>query len=117
MEKIIVKMEVRYDGLNFRKNGLVDLNFKSPYDNIVDTLSLVRLINTNMTVKAKVNKEIVILGNFYIKGINIDRDGESSIKLGSEVDSVEMKNLNELSGIQIPIEIACVGMVDTGDDD
>lgn len=113
MEKVIVKLEIRYNNLNFRKNGLVELTFKSSYDNIVSTLKLVQLINTNITIKAKIKGEIFTLGNYYIKNIGIDRDGESTIKFGSEVESVEYDSLNALNSVQIPIEVVCVGIVDT----
>lgn len=93
---IKIKQLVEYNGHSIRSNGSVDLNLKSKYSNLVNTISLTQLLNNDITMFAKVAKKVTKLGVFRIKTITIDGDGESKIKLVGLSDYIEMDELNNL---------------------
>ena len=112
MKKIKIKLEVQYDGHSIKKNGSVDLRFKSPYSELVKSLELLQLINCNINIKAKVNNVNYEIGTFYLNNLSVDRDGESKIKFNTELENVEMNNLNNLTERDVIIFILCSGGVE-----
>jgi len=118
MSKIKVKLEVQYNGHSIKKNGDVDLQFKAPYSEIANALTLVSMINANITVKAKVgNDKPISLGSFYLKNINIDRDGETKIRLNTELESSEINNFNELTQPETIIYLSCSADIENEEDE
>lgn len=91
-----VKQLVEYNGHGLRANGCVDLNLKSKYSNLTNTIQLMQLLNNDITITAKVSKKVINLGIFKIKSITIDGDGESKIKFTGMSDYIEMDSLNNL---------------------
>jgi len=97
MEELKVKLECTFAGYSTKKNGDVDVKFKAPYSEIVNCVSLVRMIGRNIGVACKVNGgKPVSLGTFYLNRLNIDRDGESTITFNTELNSAEINNFIEL---------------------
>lgn len=114
MEKIKVGLEAQYNGHSIKKNGSVDLSFKIPYSNLMDCVKLLQLLSVNIHVKANINGiRKFPLGTFYLDKLVIDREGESTIKFNSEIDSVELDNLTELTQPEIIIKLMCMGSVDS----
>lgn len=96
--EIKIKQIVRYSGHSISGNGSVNLNFKSMYSELCNTLKLSQLLNNDIEIRAKLpNEKPFKLGSFRIKGIKIDDDGESSIKFNGLNDYVELDNLNKLA--------------------
>lgn len=93
---IKIKHLVSYNGHSLKANGSVDFNLKSAYSELVNTIKLTQLLNNDITIKAKVNKQTINLGVFKIKSITIDGDGESKIKLNGLNEYIELDNLNSL---------------------
>ena len=52
------------------------------------------------------------LGTFYLDKLVIDREGESTLKFNSEIESVELDNLTELTTPEIIIKLMCMGSVE-----
>lgn len=97
MKKIKVKEVVKYKGHSLSANGSVNFNLVAAYSELVHTISLMQLLNNDVTIKAKVPGENPMkLGIFRIKQIVIDGDGESKIKFNGLNDYIEMDNLNVL---------------------
>ena len=117
MKKVKTKLEVQYNGHSIIKNGSVDLKFKSPYSELVNSLSLLQLINCNIEIKAKINNKPFDIGVFYLNSLIVDRDGESIIKFNTEIENVEIENLNELVEREAIIFILCSGMIDEDDEE
>lgn len=118
MKKVKTKIEVQYNGHSIKKNGAVDLNFKSPYSELVNSIALLQLLNCNVQVKAKVgNNNPIDLGTFYLDKLSVDRDGESSIKFNTEIDNTEINMLNELTERETIIHLLCSGVIEDEDEE
>jgi hypothetical protein len=97
MKELKVKIECTFAGYSTKKNGDVDVRFKAPYSEIVNTISLVRMIDRNIGVVCKINGgKPIPLGTFYLNKLSIDRDGESTINFNTELNSAEVNNMTEL---------------------
>lgn len=97
MKNIKIKEVVTYDGHSQKKNGSVMLNLRASYSELVNTISILQLLNNDVTVKAKIPRSKPMrLGTFRVDNVRIDNDGESVIKLNGLNDFVEMNNLNDL---------------------
>lgn len=95
--EIVVKSVATYKGHSLRENGNVDLTLKFKYDELVKTIQLTQMLNNDVKAVAKLpGGKPIALGMFRIKSINIDGDGESTLKLNSLNDFVEVDNLNSL---------------------
>lgn len=95
--KITVTSVATYKGHSLKENGNVDLTLKFKYDELVKTIQLTQMLNNDVKIVAKLpGDKPIALGMFRIKSINIDGDGESTLKLNSLNDFVEVDNLNSL---------------------
>ena len=113
MEKLKVMLEAQYNGHSVKKNGSVDLSFKIPYSNLMDCVKLLQLLSVNISMKASINgMKKLALGTFYLDKLVIDREGESTLKFNSEIESVELDNLTELTTPEIIIKLMCMGSVE-----
>lgn len=114
--KISTKIVVQYNGHSFRKNGDLDLNFKVDYSEIVNVLSLMRMLNQNIDIQVKLGGgKPEALGTFQIKNINIDRDGESKIKFNSETTSINPDKLIDLTEPDTLILLRAQALVESED--
>lgn len=97
MQKITINQMVKYGGHNVSANGVVNLTLVAKYGELTKTISLMQLLNENISMKARVGSfKPMLLGTFMIKQIIVDGDGESKIKLSSSMESVELDNINKL---------------------
>ena len=112
MEKIKIKFESTYNGHSIKKNGTIDLSFVAPYSQITNTVNLLQLINCNITLKVKIRMQVYNLGVFYLKELKIDREGESTIKFNSELDSVNLDSFNYLAEPELIILVSASGSVE-----
>lgn len=90
------KQIVSYNGHSLSANGSVNFNLNAQYSQLTQSISLMQMLNNDVTIKAKVSGKVLKLGIFRIKQITIDGDGESKIKFNGLSDYVEMDNLNLL---------------------
>ena len=112
MEKVKIKIDLQYDGHSVKKNGSVDLKFKIPYSELVTSLEVLQLLGCNMTLKCKVSGSTVEVGTFYLSLFSVDREGETTIKLNSELDSIELDNLNALAVPGVILPSLIYGMIE-----
>ncbi len=94
--KIKIKHIVSYAGHSITANGKVTFTLKAMYANLTNTIQLMQLLNYDLDIKARINKQVVLLGVFKIDKIIIDGDGESKIKFIGISDYIELDNLNNL---------------------
>ena len=96
-EKVVVNQVVKYGGHSLSANGSVNLTLKAAYSELVGTIKLTQMLNNDIIIKVRVpNMQPMKLGMLRLKSINIDGDGESTVKLNGLNDFVEMDNLNLL---------------------
>ena len=108
-----VKLECTFAGYSTKKNGDIDVKFKAPYSEIVNCVSLVRMIDRNIGVACKVNGgKPINLGIFYLNRLNIDRDGESTIVFNTELNSAEINNFAELLAPESIIHVLAKAVVE-----
>lgn len=92
-----VKEVVTYGGHSLKASGSVDLTLKAGYSELTNSIKLMQMLNNDVSIKAKVpGDKPMKLGQFRIKQIIIDGDGESVLKFNSLSDYIEMDNLNML---------------------
>ncbi len=117
--KLKIKLECIYNGHSIKKNGSVDLSFKVSYSQLIDVMKLLQLLSCNITLKAKLLRtdESFNLGVFYLNSLNVDREGESTLKFNSEIDNVELNNLSMLAEKNVIIFLLCLGEVEGNEDD
>lgn len=95
--EIVVKSVATYKGHSLKENGNVDLTLKLEYGELTKTIQLCQMLNNDVKAVAKLpGGKPIALGMFRIKSITIDGDGESTLKLNSLNDFVEVDNLNNL---------------------
>lgn len=96
-EKVVVNQVVKYGGHSLSANGSVNLTLKAAYSELVGTIKLTQMLNNDIIIKVRVpNMQPMKLGMLRLKSINIDGDGESTVKLNGLNDFIEMDNLNLL---------------------
>lgn len=94
------------------------MNFKADYSEIVNVVSLVRMLNQSINVKTKVGSEKPKdLGSFSLKMLNIDRDGESKIRFNSDFNAINSDALTDLLQPEMLIALQCTAIVDVEDED
>ena len=88
----------RYNGHSIKANNSVDLGFVFPYDEMVNYIKLLQLLNENITIYVRLGSNSPVkLGMFMLRGLNIDHDGEGMGKFNSQFDYIEANNLNGLA--------------------
>jgi hypothetical protein len=96
---MIVKVKglCKYNGHSIKNNRAVDLSLVFAYDELPNYIKLVQLLNEHIDVSVKIgDQEVEKIGNFMIRAINIDHDGQGVIKLNSQMDHVEADLINNL---------------------
>lgn len=117
-QKLKIKLVAQYNGHSIKNNGDLDLNFKTDYSEIVNVVSLVRMLNQNVIIKAKIGqKEPEDLGTFNIKNINIDREGEAKVKFNSDANAVNSTTISDLLQPDTLIILQCSAIVETEDEE
>lgn len=95
--KLQVREVVSYGGHSLSANGSVNLTLKAGYGELTNTIRVMQMLNNDITIKAKLpGSKPMGLGMFRLKSINIDGDGESTLKFNGLNDYAEMDNLNLL---------------------
>lgn len=98
MEIVKVKTEARYVSHDVKSNKAINITFKMPYSELTRYIQTIQMLNENILVGCKIGASKPIkLGTFMLQNLNIDRDGEGKLKLNSQLDFVEMDNVNELA--------------------
>jgi len=96
-KKIVVKEVVNYKGHSVRANGSVDLSFSAMYDELVNSIECLQMLNNDVVIVAKLpNEKPIDLGMYRIKNISFDDDGESTLKFNSLDLNVELDNLSKI---------------------
>lgn len=97
MINVRVKEVVKYGGHSLSANGSVNFTLKAGYSELPNSIKLMQLLNNDVYIKAKIPGEKPMkLGEFRVKQIVIDGDGESVLKFNGLNDYIEMDNLNLL---------------------
>lgn len=113
MNELKIKIECTFAGYSTKKNGDIDIKFKAPYSEIVNVISMVRMINRNIGISCKVNgSKPISLGTFFLNKLSIDRDGESTLIFNTELDSAEINNFVELLTPESIIHIMAKSVVE-----
>lgn len=95
MKNLKVKEVVTYNGHSIRANGSVTLVLKASYSELVNTISVMQMLNNDVSMKAKIPGHPPFkVGSFRVQQITIDGDGESTLKFNGVSDYIEMDNLN-----------------------
>lgn len=97
MKKVNVSSWMRYSNHSLKDNAIINLCLKSQYSQLSKTVLCSQLLNEDVSIKAKFKKSVMSLGNFRIKRLIIDGDGESKILLTSSSEFVELNNLNKIA--------------------
>ena len=97
MKTVKVSEVVRYDGHSTSGKGVITVNFRAAYSELVKTINMLQALNETAKLGAKLpNQKPMPLGQFMIDRVVIDSDGESRIKFKGNADYVESQNLNSL---------------------
>lgn len=101
--KVKLKLLAEYNGHSIKPNKSVDFGFKCSYDQLPKYVQVVQLLNENTELFVKLSKDdpTISLGTFMLKDFRISHDGEGQIKFNSQIDFVEVDNLNKLAGTEI----------------
>ena len=92
-----IKEVVTYAGHSLKANGAVDFTLKAAYSELSNSIQMMHMLNNDVDIKAKLpGHKPMKLGQFRIKQIVIDGDGESVLKFNGLNDYIEMDNLNLL---------------------
>lgn len=114
--QIKILMVANYKAHSTNRAGAVKLSFTAQYDQIIKTVNLLQLLKENVDVyvrhpKVEEKTDTVKVGTFLIDGISIDKNGISTIKLMSVMDSVDtdaMRDIVTLDNLKVKFD----GMVE-----
>lgn len=117
--KVAINQVVGYKGHSVKQSGAVTLTLSARFDEITHSMQLLRLLNEDVTIKAKVpNRKPALVGTFLISGINFAKDGKSTIKLVSINTAVDTEVLNSIvETLGIDFIVRYEGNVETDEDE
>lgn len=96
-KKVNIKLIAQYNGHQAKPSGSVDLNIKTEYSELVNTIPLLQMLNNDIKIEVKkASEKPFSLGIFRLQALNYDHDGQAKIKFNSTNDFVEIDNLNKL---------------------
>ena len=116
MKKIKIREVVGYNGHNVKANGIVLLNLKAMYSELVKTIQVLQLLNNDVKISVVQGKSEESLGMFRVKNVNISDDGESVLKFETLAEAAEMDVINSLVGKEGEFVINMFAEVDLEDD-
>lgn len=118
VKKIKVVSIGKYNGHNIKQNRNIELSFKFGYDQLENSIMLLQMLNNNISIICRIGKEKPLqIGSFMLKQVNIDSDGESTVKFHSQLDFVEPNNLNGLAGELLNVMFKADVEVESSDED
>lgn len=117
MKKIKIKEVVGYNGHNVKANGIVLLNLKAMYSELVNTIRVLQLLNNDVKISVVEGKSEKSLGMFRVKNVNVSDDGESVLKFETLAEAAEMDEINSLVGKETEFTIIMLASVDMEDED
>lgn len=117
MKKIKIREVVGYNGHNVKANGIVLLNLKAMYSELVKTIQVLQLLNNDVKISVVHGKSEESLGMFRVKNVNISDDGESVLKFETLAEAAEMDVINSLVGKEGEFVINMFAEVDLEDDE
>lgn len=95
--KIKAMAVAQYKGHSLNENGSVNLSLKFKYDQLVNVIQLTQMFSNDIKIAVQMPDENPLkLGMFRLKSINIDGDGESTVKFNGLNDFIEVDNLNNI---------------------
>lgn len=98
-EKLNYTLKLKGTYLNFaiKKNKTVRLSFNFSYEERINAIKAIALVGQDIKITAKLlQNPPVILGQFLFYSLKLDRDGQTTLVLDSEIDSVDVKNINSI---------------------
>lgn len=102
MKKIRIKEVVTYNGHKVKGNGKLDLSFKANYDELVNSIQVLQMLNNDIKIKAKISGTPAYdLGVFRIARVQVNGDGESVLNLTTLTDYAEVNNISQLVGVDM----------------
>ena len=117
MKKVKIREVVGYNGHNVKANGIVNLNLKAMYSELVNTIQVLQLLNNDVKISVVEGKSENSLGMFRVKNVNVSDDGESVLKFETLAEAAEMDKINSLVGKETEFTINMFAEVDTEDSD
>lgn len=118
-QRVMARIVGKFDGTSVTAKGVVDIKFKLPYDEILNYIKTLQMLNNNVIVTSQVvpNPELA-LGEFRIKSLNISGDGEAKFCLTTTTEFAEMDNVNKLSSdLGANVVITLTALIESEDDE
>jgi hypothetical protein len=113
MKKVKIREVVSYNGHNVKSNGVVNLNLKAMYSELVNTIQVLQLLNNDVKISVIEGKSENSLGMFRVKNVSISDDGESVLKFETLAEAAEMDKINSLVGKETEFTINMFAEVET----
>lgn len=82
-----------FDGKNIKKDGMAELKFKFPYSEIANYASLLTVLNNPLKVAIETDGKKHFLGELLMKSIRVDKDGEATVVLFNDNNSLKKIDL------------------------
>jgi hypothetical protein len=116
MKKIKIREVVSYNGHNVKSNGIVNLNLKAMYSELVNTIQVLQLLNNDVKISVVEGKSENSLGMFRVKNVSVSDDGESVLKFETLAEAAEMDKINSLVGKETEFIINMFAEVEVEDE-
>lgn len=116
MKKIKIREVVSYNGHNVKSNGVVNLNLKAMYSELVNTIQVLQLLNNDVKISVVEGKSENSLGMFRVKNVSVSDDGESVLKFETLAEAAEMDKINSLVGKETEFIINMFAEVEVEDE-
>ena len=116
MKKVKIREVVSYNGHNVKSNGVVNLNLKAMYSELVNTIQVLQLLNNDVKISVIEGKSENSLGMFRVKNVSVSDDGESVLKFETLAEAAEMDKINSLVGKETEFTINMFAEVEVEDE-
>lgn len=117
MKKVKIREVVSYNGHNVKSNGVVNLNLKAMYSELINTIQVLQLLNNDVKISVIEGKSENSLGMFRVKNVSVSDDGESVLKFETLAEAAEMDKINSLVGKETEFTINMFAEVETEESD
>ena len=82
-----VKIQGTNSGFKIKQNGIIDISLDFDLTCIVKVVSIFQMAGGTIKLYAKLGEKAKLIGKFSFNGLQIYRDGNSRLKLQSDLDN------------------------------
>ena len=106
MEKEKIVLTGGFSGMSTKKDGLVDIKFKFPSDELDKCLHIFKFVSQNVNLDIKVDEDLIPIGCVLLTGFNMDKDANVTLKFtglseGLTISDLSIKSIGKIIKVRV----------------